>query len=524
MRGARILPLVLLTVAVSQPALSQSALSQSAPSQPALLQGATPAPGAGTQAEKLPIVLLQSPASPLVSIRLMFDAGSIYDPPGKEGLSALTALMIGRAGTSRRTYAGLIEAQYPMAARINVSTQREVVVFDAQVHWETLADFTTLLGEVVLEPGFREDDFARNREQLLAFLATTLRSASDELLGLELLQQQVFRNHPYGHSDAGTVRGLNAITLEDVRDFYRTRYTRATLIAGVGGGYPSGFDQTLRRRLAALPAGTAARRELPAPAPIEGRRFTLVDKRTGSVGIHLGYPLPLTRKDADFYPLFVANSYLGEHRTFHGRLMQQLRGERGLNYGDYSYIEYWDNPPGTSNPTPNTPRRQQYFSVWVRPVVPDNAVFALRAALFEVDRLIARGLTEEEFVLTRDFLVSYSKLWARSLPDRLAFHMDSRYYGMPYFIDHLEEQLGRLTAADVNRAVQKYLQTRNFEAVMITGDAEGLRERLMDGAPSPIAYANPGSEEVTATDREIAALPIGPKDVRVVPVAETFER
>jgi zinc protease len=482
------------------------------------------APAAMAQPGGPQFVLLPSPDSPLVSIRLMFDAGSIYDPPGKEGLSALTALMIGRAGTARRPYEGLIEALYPMAARIDVATEREVVVLEAQVHRETLADFTALLEEVLLQPGFREEDFTRNREQLLAFLTTTLRSASDELLGLELVQQQVFRNHPYGHSEAGTVKGLGAITLQDVREFYRARYTQAALIVGLGGGYPSGFDGTLRSRLAALPAGMPARRDLPAPAPIEGRRFTLVDKRTESVGIHFGYPLALTRKDADFYPLLVANSFLGEHRTFHGRLMHQLRSLRGLNYGDYSYIEFWDNPPGTSNPSPNTPRRQQYFSVWLRPVVPDNAVFAFRAAVSEVDRLIARGLTDEEFALTRDFLVSYSKLWARDQAARLGFHMDSRFYGMPYFIDHLEERLSGMTAADVNRAVKKYLQTANFEAVFVTGDAAGLRARLVDGAPSPIKYANPVPAEVSAADAQIAALPIKAADVRIVPVAETFKQ
>ena len=82
---------------------------------------------------------------------------------------------------------------------------------------------------------------------------------------------------------------------------------------------------------------------------------------------------------------------IGEHRTFHGRLMQQLRGLRGLNYGDYSYIEFWQSPPQTSQPTPNSVRRQQYFSVWIRPVTPQTARFALRAALSEVERLRQNG-------------------------------------------------------------------------------------------------------------------------------------
>jgi zinc protease len=220
----------------------------------------------------------------------------------------------------------------------------------------------------------------------------------------------------------------------------------------------------------------------------------------------------------------VANSYLGEHRTFHGRLMQQLRGARGLNYGDYSYIEYWDNPPRTSNPPPNVPRRQQYFSVWVRPVVPNTSLFALRAALFEVDRLVKRGLTDDEFALTRDFLVNYSKLWARSLSDRLGYQMDGRFYGTPFFIDEIERRLAGLTAADVNRVVKKYLQTSDLAVVMISGDASGLRKQLEEGAPSPMKYANPVPPDVVEDDKIISVLPIEPASIRVVPVEEVFER
>ena len=48
--------------------------------------------------------------------------------------------------------------------------------------------------------------------------------------------------------------------------------------------------------------------------------------------------------------------------------MQDLRGKRGLNYGDYSYIEDFIQEGMSTFPVPNNPRRQQYFSIWIRPV------------------------------------------------------------------------------------------------------------------------------------------------------------
>ena len=474
---------------------------------------------------KIDVVELPSPESPLVPIRLMFTVGSIHDPAGKEGLAALTAMMIGEAGTENRSYSELLDALYPMASEISVDTDRETTVISGVAHRETLDDYTNLLVEAVLQPAFDESDFSRNKEQLLSYLTTTLRATNDELLGLEALQQVVFEGHPYEHSPAGTVEGLESITLDDVRAFYGENYTQANLMLGVAGGYPADFVASLTSRLSTLPEGEdTGLMVLPDPTPISGREFTLIDKETDSVGIHFGYALPLTRADADYYPLMVANSYLGEHRTFHGRLMKQLRGERGLNYGDYSYIEYWHLPPFTSNPSPNYPRRDQYFSVWVRPVVPDTAHFALRDAIYEVDRLIARGLTQEEFELTRDFVTNYSKLWARTLENRLAFLMDSEFYRMPYYIDEIDSRLAAMTVDDVNAAVRKYLQTDNFQAVLVTNNAAEVQAYLAAGDPSPMHYNTEPDPQVVEDDKVIEVLEVNPAGFEIIPVEEMFQR
>ena len=474
--------------------------------------------------DAIELVTLPSPGSPIVAIRLQFDAGSIYDPAGKEGLAALTALMLGEAGTSERSYAELVDALYPMAASIDVTTDREVSTIPAEVHRETLADFTAILVEALTRPGFAESDFTRHRDQLESYLKNTLRASNDELLGLEGLQQVIFHDHPYGHSPAGSVQSLAAITLDDVKAFRDQRFGRAALTLGIAGGYPDGYPQKLVAALAEMPAGNGTRLELPPPAQPEGRDFTLIEKSTGSVGIHFGFPLPINRSHDDYYPLMVANSFLGEHRTFHGRLMQQLRGKRGLNYGDYSYIEYWHLPPFTTNPAPNVPRRQQFFSVWVRPVVPDTAHFALRNAIYEVERLIEVGMTEEEFELTRSFLVNYSKLWAQTLPNRLGFLMDSRFYDMDYYIDEIDQRLSALTVDDVNAAVRKYLQTDDFEAVFVTAGAADVEVYLEAGAPSPMRYDSAPEEEVLAADKTIQKVPVDPDGFTIVAVDDMFEK
>jgi zinc protease len=204
--------------------------------------------------------------------------------------------------------------------------------------------------------------------------------------------------------------------------------------------------------------------------------------------------------------------------------MQQLRETRGLNYGDYSYIEHWPQPTTTSNPLSGFPRRQQYFSVWIRPVVPGTEHFALRNALWEVERLLQQGLTEEEFSTTRDFLINYSKLWARDLGSRLGYLMDSAWYGMPPYLEEIEERLAGLSRQDVLDAIASHLQIDDLEAVIITSGPEALRQRLEEEAPSPMSYPVAQLDEVLADDREIEALRVAPVSIRIVDVEDLFQQ
>jgi len=243
----------------------------------------------------------------------------------------------------------------------------------------------------------------------------------------------------------------------------------------------------------------------------------------------MGYPIPITRKDKDFYALMVANSYFGEHRTFNGVLMNRLRGDRGLNYGDYSYIEkFVGGVAGTVFPDLNTPLRQQYFSIWLRPVQPENTHFAIRNAMFELSNLVNKGLTKEDFETTRKFVTNYSKLWAATLNRRLGYLMDSEFYGTDYFIDRIEKELKTLTVEDVNRAIKKYLQDKNLAVAIVVDEGKGAAflEALSTNTRSPITYASPVSQSILEQDKIIEAYPLKVNRARskVVHAKELFEK
>ena len=199
-------------------------------------------------------VKLPSPDNPLVAIRLLFQVGAADDPAGKEGLAALTAAMLGAASTQRRSWSEVLDALYPMAADIQTYGDKDTFVFESTVHRDNLAAFADLLAEQILIPRFGNEDFTRHRQDALDFITKTLRGNDDEDLGKQALAAAMFKGHLYSHPTAGTVAGLHAITIADVRHFYVDMFTQDRLVVGVAGGYPDGFPESFAARFSALSA------------------------------------------------------------------------------------------------------------------------------------------------------------------------------------------------------------------------------------------------------------------------------
>ncbi|HSS38830.1 MAG TPA: insulinase family protein, partial [Polyangia bacterium] len=235
-------------------------------------------------------VFIPSPTTPLCAIRLVFQIGSVDDPAGKEGLSALTAQMIGRGGSQARTYGELLDALYPLAADIRTYGDKETIVFDGTVHRDNLAKFAELLADQVLSPRFAEDDFTRNKQDALDYVTKTLRGNADEDLGKQALATILYKGHPYGTPTQGTAAGLTAITLEDIKTFYASHFARSRLIVGVAGGYPPGFAEAFAKRFASLPAKAPPLPKLPAPPVYRENQLVIVQKDARANAISIDRP------------------------------------------------------------------------------------------------------------------------------------------------------------------------------------------------------------------------------------------
>ncbi|CCQ09895.1 Peptidase M16-like [Pseudoalteromonas luteoviolacea B = ATCC 29581] len=471
-------------------------------------------------------VLDQSNSSPLVDVNFLFYTGAAADPAGKKGLAALTAAMVAKGGSEAKSYKDIQKALYPLAGSFNYQIDKEMTSFRGRVHKDNADKWYALVSQQLLTPGFRDDDFNRLKKELIDDIKSGLKASNDEELGKEVLYSALYQGHSYEAYNLGDLSDLESITIDDVKTFYAQQYTQAKLNVGVTGALNEKVKSTMFADLSALPLGSESRLSVPDAPALKGKHATIVEKSAKSTAVSFGFPIDTVRSSKDWTALWLVRSYFGEHRSSNSFLYQRIRQVRGMNYGDYAYIEYFPRGMFQTKPDANLGRSEQIFQVWLRPLRSNNdAHFATRVALFELDKLIKEGMSKGDFEATRNFLTNFVPQLVASQDRQLGYALDSQFYNTESFVEYVRKQLASLTVEDVNRVIRENLQTTNVHYVFITGDAKDMKSRLVNEQVSPMQYNTEKPQELVEEDTKVSTYPLGvPKqNIQVKMLDEVFQ-
>ncbi len=271
--------------------------------------------------------LLLQPHShlPNLHLRLSCLGGGRYEDPARRGATALLATLLTK-DTRRRSAAAVARTIEEVGGVFHAFSGNNSFGLALEVLPTDAERALTILSEAVLQPAFRRDTFAQERDAQLAAICQD----NDDVvtLGRRLLRRKFFGPHPLAIDAQGDEAGLEALQPNDLKALHKRLLVAGNVVLSVVGDFdPRRLTPKLKAFLARLPHGGA---ELaPASWVLPAEPGALVDRQPRQqavvfqafAGPALGAP--------DYYVGEVADELFSGMSS---KLFERVREEKGLAY------------------------------------------------------------------------------------------------------------------------------------------------------------------------------------------------
>lgn len=273
---------------------------------------------------------------PVIAMMLLIRRGSAGDPPGKEGLAAMTADMLDE-GSGGRSAIEIHEALARIGAQFDTDIGADATLVSLTTLSRAADRGLALLADIVARPSLTEADFARVR-QLRLHRLTQLRD-SPSAVAERTFVKLLYGSHPYGHTPVGHEQALASMSVDDVRNFHASaiRPSVSTLVA-VGDCEHGDIERMAAEAFASwdgVSGADATDRDAPAAAPA---RLNVVSRPGAPQSeLRIGH-IAAARHTPDYHALVVGNMVLGGQ--FVSRLNLNLREQKGFTYGVRTVFDF----------------------------------------------------------------------------------------------------------------------------------------------------------------------------------------
>jgi zinc protease len=418
-------------------------------------------------AQAIEVAFEQDANLPLVYINVAVKAGAVNDPPGQSGLTNFMGEMLLR-GTKSRTKEQIDLELDQMGARLEVEVRAEALILRGAVISSQLDPFLNLLSEIVTQPKFPEREARKLRAQIHSGILEEL--GHDKTLASRRFNKYLFNGHPYGNPVLGTIKDIEKLSVPQMAAQYDKLFRdKRLLVVGTGDAAPErilAWAETLSR---ARPGGDEAT-PVSAPSEVKGRRLRIIDKPGRTQTQIMGGQLGVLLTDKDFFPLYMANHVFGGG-SFQARMMVEIRVKRGWAYGAYSSFRHGRQP-----------------RLWMFYTFPTNkdTPGALALTLQMSEEFKKNGITADEFQFAHDSLINGAGFMFNTPKKRVENKLLERTLGLPDgFMKSYGPEMAKLTRADLNTAVGRFLRPENF-SILVLGTAKDLKAPLAQAAGVPL--------------------------------------
>ncbi len=371
------------------------------------------------------MIVVESHGFPYAYLVANFYAGPAFDPEGKAGLCSMLNRMLLR-GTKHHDRESLEEALEGLGTEVSTATQSHALSIGGAILKRNQNAFVDLLGEMLCEPTFPQEELEKVRREMLAELESS--RDDDSFLARMWFRRTLFKGHVVGRGAMGTVESLNAITREDVCAHHELVHSKNNMLLGASGDTTEAeLRERFEKALADMPEGKRLEWNFPKIEPLHGKKLVLIDKpeRTQSQ-ILVGHP-SLQADDPDLLALHLAFTAFGG--TFTARLMQEVRVKRGWSYGAYARL--------------CGERVGGYTMLSAAPKTEDTAA-CVELLLNEYKRFASGDLTDEEIEFARGYLINTYPFSLETAAQRAAIRLRDALLGRPD--DDIDTYIDRIKA------------------------------------------------------------------------------
>jgi zinc protease len=393
----------------------------------------------------LTVVTSEDHSTPIVHVEVWYHVGSKNEKAGRTGFAHLFEHLMfkGSKNVKSEGHASMIAAR---GGQSNAYTTDDETVF-----WETLPaqDLPLALwleADRMATLKIDKETFANERDVVKEERRMRIDNQPFGRL-TELIYDQAFTVHPYKHATIGSMDDLNAASVDDVRDFYRTYYVPSNATVAIVGD----FDTTQAMALVNQYLGRVPKADHEVPRDIPKEPPQTHEKR---VTLRQPWPLPAVvvayhvtnDGNPDSYPLHIADKVLSDGQS--SRIYRKLIYETQMAVAAFGQANLIEDP-------------NLFYAVAI--VQPGHTTEeAADALITEIESLRDEPITERELQraknqFAREYILNREsdRQKATQLAHAIVIHRDVKTADAEFDI------LQSLTAADVQRVARTYFRPEN---------------------------------------------------------------
>ena len=413
---------------------------------------------------------------PLVEFSMDIEGGMLLDD--KLGTANIMAQLMNR-GTASKTPAELENAIESLGAVIRFNAGAKGVSVYGNTLQRNYDATMDLVSEMLLEPRWDEKQFDLIKQSVLSRIEQQ-KSNPNSIASLEFNKVLYGEGHPLAQNQLGTFETVNAITLQDVKNYYQSKLSpHLTDIVFVGAINADEASASLEDLAMKWDKKDVELPNYQVPEAPEKSAIYFYDVPNAKQSVlRFGRPAPAVTTD-EYYLASLMNYRLGGG-GFASQLTQQLREGKGYTYGIRSSF--------------NGDDKMSIFNI--SSGVRSNVTYESTALIKEILDEYASNFNDEDLKVTKSYMLKSNVRRLETSGAKLGMLDDIASYG--YDIDYMKERektINSLTVDQIKEIAKTHLKTDSMIYVIV-GDAQTQMAKLTElGYGAPILL-NPKMSEL----------------------------